>query len=341
MEVQKINLTEVQRSEISGKFQVLDEEKKAIVSQYNDIITQELTPALSIKAKALDAKMQKHLKAKKDIHTANKAYFLNGGRFVDSIYKVEEVEFGVMRDKTQEIKNYAEELKKKKLESLQFERVILLSEFIDAAEDKNLSSMDQDVWESYLATKKQAYIDAVAAEAQAEKERAAQEIADKEEQERIRKENQRLRAEALKREEQAKIEADKLKKIEADRLAKENAERLQREAAAAKERAEYEAKLRNEREAKERIEREERVKREKLEAQIQAQKDADLQVQEDAEAKIQAELNKGDEAKMDDLVEFLEALKGKYTFDSVKNKKIYDDVKVLLGKIQSHIILKS
>jgi colicin import membrane protein len=324
--------------ELTSGLEIVKSERDLLIEEFNEVAKLEVTQDNLPKFRNLRLKIvENRTQGINKWHKATKNFFLTGGRFVDAIKNKEILVNEQMESKLMDAEKHFENLEKKRLADLQNVRVALLSEFLEDASERDLSSMDQDVWEYCLATKKQAYLDVIAAELQAEKERVAKELAEKAEQERIRKDNELLKAELLKREEQAKIEADKLKKIEADRIAKENAERLQREAAAAKERAEYEAKLKAEREAKERIEREERLKREKLEAQIQAQKDAELQAQKDAEAKLQSELSKGDEAKIQDLIKDLELLKSKYLFKSAKSKKMYSDVCGLIDKVTSFI----
>lgn len=95
--------------------------------------------------------------------------------------------------------------------------------------------------------------------------------------------------------------------------------------------------MKEEREARERVEREEKAKREKLEAELKAKEEAERRAKEEKEALIEAELNKGDAAKVKDLIADLESLKTKYVFKSSKNKKMYSDVGELIGKIVSHI----
>lgn len=151
-------------------------------------------------------------------------------------------------------------------------------------------------------------------------------------QEKIRKENERLKKEAEERDRLAKLEEEKRTKQEAERKAKEDVERKEREEKQRKEREAYEAKLKSEREERERVEQEERQKREKLEAELKAKQEAERKAKEEEEARLQAELNKGDADKVKDLISELEALKSKYTFKSEKNKKMYNDVAVLLDK---------
>ena len=55
------------------------------------------------------------------------------------------------------------------------------------------------------------------------------------------------------------------------------------------------------------------------------------------EAKRQAELNKGDESKLNDLISDLNNLKTKYSFKSEKNQKVYANVFILIDKVITFI----
>ena len=330
-------LTKKQGLDISSKFQILEEEKKVLLYEYNNIIKKELTPELSIEAKSLDSRLQKHLKAKKDIHTANKSFFLNGGRFVDSIYNIEKVEIDLMRESTKKIKNYAQELEKERLTKLQLERVDLVSGYVEDAENMDLSIMDDDFFEVFLKMKKDAYTEKVRIEAKIESERLEAIRIEKEEQERIREENAKLKAEAVERDRIAKIEQEKRDKIEAERKAKEDAERLKIEEKAKKEREALEDKLKAEKEAKYKLEEENRIAKEKIASELFNKQQQEKRNKEEEEARIQSELNKGDAEIKKDLITDLEALKTKYTFKSAKNKKVYTETGELLTKVINHI----
>ena len=84
-------------------------------------------------------------------------------------------------------------------------------------------------------------------------------------------------------------------------------------------------------------EREERAKREKLEAELKAKQEEEEEARKQAELERQKELNKGDADKVKDLLTSLETLKNKYSFDSDKNKKMYQDVGILIDKVITHI----
>tara|TARA_R110000796_G_C14546298_1_gene433421 strand:+ start:655 stop:1614 length:960 start_codon:yes stop_codon:yes gene_type:complete len=305
-------LTTKQGVEISSKFQILEEEKKVLTSEYSEIITKELTPELSIKAGVLDKKLQKHLKQRKDIHSANKSFFLNGGRFVDSIYNVDKVEFGIMRDATQVIKNFAENLEKERIAELNSKRVSLVEPYVDDITNLFLADMDEDVFEAYLLTKKNNYEAIIAAENKREEERLKAIEQEKAEQDLIRLENAKLKADAE---------------------AKEKALEKERKEAKDKQEA-IELKARKEREAAEQkaesLRKEQAIKDAKIESELKAKKEAE-------EQRLQSELNKGDEDKVKDLINDLEALKTKYSFKAVKTQKMYADVGLLIDKVNAHI----
>lgn len=229
-------------------------------------------------------------------------------------------------DKLKEIENFFEIQEQKRLEELQKERVEKISPYLEDAHERQLSSMEDDVWNAYFQSKKKEHEDRIEAEKKAELERIEREKAEAEERERIRKENEKLRKEAEERERLAKIEAEKRAKEEKARQEKEEAERQAREAKERKEREEYEAKLKAEREAKEKLEREAKQREEEQKAKEEAERQAK-----------EEELKKGDSDKVKDLVKDLESLKSKYSFKSDKYKKLYSDTGILLDKVINHL----
>lgn len=247
-------------------------------------------------------------------------------RFIDGLFNTVNGAARISQGEAKEIEQHAENLEKERIQAIQSERVSLLSEWVEDASERDLSSMDEDVWQSYLATKKQNFFYIVEAEKKLEAERLAKIEAEKAEQERIKKENERLNAEAEAKAKQDKIEADKRAKIEAERIAKENEERKERERLAEIERKKSADILQKEREAKQ-----------KLESELKEKEEAEAKAIKDAELAKQAELNKGDSAKVNDLKTDLEALKTKYSFKSVKNKKMYVDICNLIDKVINHI----
>ena len=331
-------IEESKANELTQGLTVVKSERDLLIKEFEEVSKLEITEENLSKFKELRLKIVKNrTQGINKWHKANKEFFLTGGKFVDAIKRKEIAINEQMEEKLMDAEKHFENLEKERLEKLQSERVSLLSEFLDDAHERDLSSMDEDVWESYLATKKQSHLDKIAEEKRLEEERQAKIKAEKEEQERIRKENEKLKAEREESERLAKIEQQKRDKIERERLAKEKKDRKAREEKERQQKAEYEAKLKAEREEKERIENEERLKREKLEKELQDKKDAELKAKQEEEKRLQDELNKGDKAKVRDLVSELEELKFKYTFKSDKNKKLYKDVGILIDKTISYI----
>jgi colicin import membrane protein len=324
--------------ELTVGLKVVKAERELLVKEFEEVSKLELIQDNLPKFKELRLKIVKNrTQGINKWHKTNKEFFLTGGKFVDAIKNKENAINEQMEEKLMNAEKHFENLEKERIAKLQAERVFLLSEFVEDASERDLASMENDVWESYLATKKQSHLDKIQAELDAEKERQDKIKAEKEEQERVRKENAKLKAEAEERERLAKIEAEKRAKAETERKAKEDAERKIREEKERKERAEYETKLKAEREAKEKVEREERQKREKLEAELKSKKEAEQKAKDEEEFRIQAELNKGDNAKVKDLIADLELLKTKYSFKSAKNVKMYKDVGLLIDKVTNHI----
>lgn len=214
------------------------------------------------------------------IHKVQKAYYLNGGRFVDSWKNLQALASQNNEEILESIEKHAENLERERLEKLQITRENLLTPYLHEYDSvPNLSSMQDDVFDAYLSAKKQAFEDRKAAELKAENDRIAREKAEAEERELQRLENIRLKEEAEKRE--AAIEAERAK-VEAER----KAEREKAEKEAAKVRAENERKLQAEQaeRAKEAAENAAQL------AKLQAEKDAEIAKQKEATRKIQEEL---------------------------------------------------
>lgn len=313
-------------------------ERNALIEEYKEVSKLELTEENLGKFKILRLKIAKNrTQGINKWHKTNKEFFLTGGRFVDAIKNKENAINEEMEAKLLKAEKHFETLEKERLEKIQNERVSLLSQYVEDAHLNNLSSMEPDVWEAYLSTKKKAHLERLEAERKAEEERQAKLEAERKEQERIRKENERLKAEAEEREKKIREEEEKRQAEEAKRIAKEKAERQKREEEARKELEKKEAQLRKEREEHEAKLKKEREAREKLEREAKEKKEAEEKALREAEEKRQAELNKGDAEKVNLLIEDLNALKTKYEFKSAKNKKTYKNVGGLLDKVINYI----
>lgn len=271
---------------------------------FNSIITEsqaETTKEVCVKAKRLRIDIGRVRIETGKLKDREKAEYLRAGKAIQGVHNILVWAVTDKENKLKEIENHFEIIEKKRLEALQDERVSLLSEFVQDAHERDLSSMDNDVWDAYFSTKKREYLDRIAAEKKAESDRIAKEKAEAEERIRIKKENERLKAEAI---DERKIRDEKLRK---ERVAHDAAMKLERDKAA------------------------------KLQAEIEAKAEKERLEEVDRLAKIEADLSKGDAAKLQDMLNDLEIIKTKYSFKSKKNQKLYSDVIILIDKIINHV----
>lgn len=314
-------------NELTVGLKVVRDERKLLIKEFEEVSKLELTEENLPKFKELRLKIVKNrTQGINKWHKTNKEFFLTGGKFVDAIKNKENSINEQMEEKLMDAENHFENLEKERISKIQQERVSLLSKFVDDASERNLSSMDDEVWDAYLYTKKKTYLDFIQAELDAEKERQEKIKEEKKEQERIRKENEKLKKEAKIRE----------KKLESERKANEKKLKIER-LKVEKERLERERLTKIEDVKRVEKERKERIKREKLESELKSRLDAERKAKEDKEARIQSELNKGDSDKVKDLITALDSLKNKYTFKSSKNKKMYKNVGELIDKVTNYI----
>jgi len=298
-------------------------------SKYNEVIKEadkEINLEVTAKAKRVRIDIGRVRIETEKVRKEQKEEYLRAGKAIDGVSNILKWAVTEKENKLKEIENYFEIQEQKRLEALQNERVEKLSKYLEDAEERDLASMDEDVWNAYLSSKKKDYEDRIEAEKKAEQERIAREKAEAEERERIRKENEKLKKEAEERERLVKIEKAKREKEEKQRLQKEEAERKNREEKERKERELYEAKLKAEREEKERIQKE-----------LEQKAKAEREVREAEEALLEAELKKGDTDKIKDLVSDLGNIKTKYSFKSAKNKKTYKAVCLMIDEILTKI----
>lgn len=115
------------------------------------------------------------------------------------------------------------------------------------------------------------------------------------------------------------------KTAEANRLAQEKADADERDRVT-KENERLKAEVKE----RERVADIERKKREDLEAALKLKAETE-------EARVQADLNKGDAAKVQDLITDLWALKTKYSFESEKNQEMYSRLSSFLDNAVNHV----
>ena len=247
---------------------------KGFEGNYNAIVKESdsgINEDLTIRAKRLRIDIGKVRIATEQIRKDQKEEYLRAGKAIDGVSNILKWAVIDKENKLKEIEDYYIIQEQKRLKEIQIKRIGLICKYIDDAEERDLSAMDDDVWGAYLSVKKQAFNDRIKAEKETEEKRIVQEKSEAKERERIREENKQLKKKAeakliqdekdrKKRNRLAKIEQDKRDRNEADRLVKEKAERKKRELEEKvrkenelKKQKEYEAKLEIERKKQEKI----------------------------------------------------------------------------------------
>lgn len=258
-------LTETKAQEIEQMFRPMLEKMSELEKEYNDIIQLPINQTSCAMAKELRLKYVKVRTGTAAIHKDLKAFYLNGGRFVDGWKNAQLFASQGIEEKLESIENFYINQERERIAALETERRTLLLPYSEVM-PQGLGQMDEQVFQNYLTGAKVAHDARIAAEQKAEADRLAAIEADRIERERIMIENERLKAEAIEREKAAEAERKKQaaileaqrKEAEAKQKAIEEAARIEREKAEAEQRkllAELEAKAEAERKAKAELER--------------------------------------------------------------------------------------
>ena len=323
-ELVKINaadygLEENKAKQISDMFKPMLDKMTDLEIQFNEVVKRPIEPETIQMAKELRLSYVKVRTGTAAIHKELKAFYLQGGRFVDGWKNAQLMASQGIEDKLKIIEDHFIIIEREKEKKLLEERTLELQKYDMDTAPYNLELMEDDVWKNYLSGVVLNYNSQKEAEAKAEKERLDKIEADRLEQERIRKESEQLKKEAEARERHERIESERREKEEIERLAKEREEREVHEAAIKKEREE----------------------KERIASELKAKQDAELQAKKDEDARIQSELSKGDKDKVADLITDLQNIGEKYTFKSKSNQAMYSDVRNLLNKTIDYINQKS
>lgn len=272
-----------------------------------------------------------------DWHKKGKAVSLAVGKWYDAKknelnQEGQEIEMLLLNSE-----NHIANVELERLKTLNYERIELLSPYLDDVEGLLLSGMPQDVFEAYLSTKKANHADLIETERLFNEAQAQLIEAEKVEKARVQKENDKLVAEAKKRDaEIAKEKKERDIKEAKVKAANDKAEKVLKENQA-KERKDREAKEALIKAESDKVLQEEKDARKKLEDELEAKLSAERDEERHQASLVQLELSKGDEEKVKDLINDINALKGKYSFKSESNKKMYSDTEKLIDKVVKHI----
>ena len=280
----EFGLTVETAANIENQFAPMLAKMTELEVEFNGVLALDKSlPTTAKKARELRLKYKDVRVGTEKIHKVQKAYYLNGGRFVDSWKNIQAIASQNNEEVLESIEKHAENLEKERLERLQLLRVALLADYVENASDLMLSSMPDDVFEAYLTTKKQQFEDRKAAELKAEQDRIAREKAEAEAREAQRLENIRLKAEADKREAEIEAERKENARIEAEKEAEREKLQAEKDAEIAKQKEmarKIQEELYNKRIAEEEAER----------VRIAAEKAAKLEAEKLAKAPIKSQL---------------------------------------------------
>lgn len=273
-------------------------ERDLLDKEFEVVSKLEMLPENVLKFRELRIKYQKNrTQGTNKWHEIQSEIPLRHKQFLDAIKRAEN---SVNESKETVLMNgekFIENQEKERIKKLQELRISLISEYIDDTTGLDLGNMPEDVFEAYLGAKKQAKLDKIKAEQEAEEERLKKEMlieaelfAERERQKTIEIENFKLKQEAEAREkaleEERKVQIEKETKIKAEAKAKQDA--LELKAKQEREKAEEERQIEADRQASIQAAKDlqiklEREAREKLEAEIKAKADAE------EKAKVEAE----------------------------------------------------
>jgi len=186
----------VKAKEMLSGLSVIMEEREALKLSYIDVIKLPITEENVSIFKDLRIKVRDNrTKGIEPWHKTNKAFYLAGGRFVDAIKNKEVLENEQMEEKLLKGEKFFENQEKERLSLLKTEREAFLRPFVEVIPN-GLEDLDQDVFDSFLETKKKAHLEKLELE-RLEAERIENERLEREKEiEAQRVENERLKAEA-------------------------------------------------------------------------------------------------------------------------------------------------
>ena len=201
-------LEENKAKQISDMFKPMLDKMTELEVQYNEVISRPMEPETIQMAHDLRLAYVEVRTGTAAIHKELKAFYLQGGRFVDGWKNAQIMASQGIEDKLRAIEDHFVNIENAKMDKLQEERAAKLRKFDVEFIPEQLGEMDLSVWNNYISGVKLNYEAQKQAEAKAEKERLDLIEKEKVEQERIRKENEQLKKEAEEQERREKIEKE-------------------------------------------------------------------------------------------------------------------------------------
>lgn len=179
MELVKISgaeygISETKAQEIAAQFKPMLDKMVELEAEANKVFAMKKgTIESEEQAKIVRLKLVKVRTGTEQIHKAQKAFYLAGGRFVDGWKNAQLFASQGLEEKLWEVERYAKNKEAERVEKLNQKRGKEISAFVDPAtvEHLNFGAMSEEVWAAYLDKKKKDFEDQKEAERVAEQAR--------------------------------------------------------------------------------------------------------------------------------------------------------------------------
>ena len=235
-----------------GGIDIITAELDVLKNAYVDVIGLEINTENLLVFKDLRKNFTKNRTSREKLRKAKKSYFLNGGRFVDAIFKNIDAECDLMESKLLEAEKYFENLEREKALLLNNERIERVRPYVEDVFGLDFSPMTNEDFDDYLLGKRTRFENELKEKAEAEAKADAERLAEIERQKAIEIENAKLKAEA-------EVKEKALQKERAEAKAKQDA--IELKAKQEREKAETERKIEADKQAKIQAEKDDEIKR--------------------------------------------------------------------------------
>lgn len=372
----EFGLEESKASQIAEQFKPMLDKMVELETEYNQIIVLPVDKDTCAKAKALRLKYVKVRTGTAEIHKAQKAFYLAGGRYVDGWKNAQAFASQGIEEKLEQIEKHFENIEKERIAALKIERNQLLAEVCDNPEMYAAELMPQEAFDNLITGLKLAKEQKIEAERKANEERIDRERKDAIGVERRNKivhlaglikdfqfvnfsemtdekfnemfSAAELRAEQIAEQNQRQSEEnERLKKEAEEREAEIQKEREELSRKKQEEEAHHKAEMKrlsDEKEAERKKfmeqQQKEAAEKKKIEDELKAKQLAEFEARQKAEQEEEARLSMGDADKFQELINDMEALKSKHSFKSAKFKKAHSEIVSLLDTTINFAISK-
>jgi len=172
-------LEESKAEQIANQFKPMLDKMVELEKEFNEIVVLPIeSPTTSARAKELRLKYVKVRTGTAEIHKAQKAFYLAGGRFIDGWKNAQLFASQGIEEKLDAIEKYAENLEKERKLKLKAEREAELSNYCDNVQMFPLGDMEQLAYEQLLNGQILAHEAKIESERKAEEQRIAIEKAE-------------------------------------------------------------------------------------------------------------------------------------------------------------------